>query len=75
MKLVTYRSAIEAAARLGVLADGLVLDVARLPAAARARFQSASRPGQVAVPAPVLPEPHASWVDALEKEWTRRYGV
>jgi putative thiamine transport system substrate-binding protein len=24
---------------------------------------------------PALPEPHASWVDALEKEWVRRYGV
>ena len=55
--------------------DPTVLDVARLPAAERARFQSATRPGQVAVTAPVLPEPHASWVDALEKEWVRRYVV
>ena len=38
MKLVTYRSAIEAAARLGVLADGLVLDVARLGAANQLQF-------------------------------------
>jgi putative thiamine transport system substrate-binding protein len=52
-----------------------VLDVARLPAAERARFASAMRPGQLAQSAPALPEPHASWVDALEKEWTRRYGV
>lgn len=62
-------------ADIDVWGDPTVLDVARLPAAERARFQSASRPGQVAVTAPVLPEPHASWVDALEKEWTRRYGV
>ena len=38
MKLVTYRSAIEAAARLGVLVDGLVLDVARLGAANQLQF-------------------------------------
>ncbi|MEY4693780.1 MAG: hypothetical protein RLZZ95_229, partial [Pseudomonadota bacterium] len=25
--------------------------------------------------APTLPEPHASWVEALEKEWVRRYGA
>ena len=62
-------------ADLDVWGDPTVLDVARLPALDRARFQSASRPGQVAVTAPVLSEPHASWVDALEKEWTRRYGV
>lgn len=62
-------------ADIDVWGDPTVLDVARLPPAERARFQSASRPGQVAVTAPVLPEPHASWVDALEKEWVRRYGV
>ncbi|MDP4922116.1 MAG: ABC transporter substrate-binding protein [Limnohabitans sp.] len=62
-------------ADIDVWGDPTVLDVARLPAAERARFQSASRPGQVTATAPVLPEPHASWVDALEKEWTRRYGV
>jgi putative thiamine transport system substrate-binding protein len=62
-------------ADIDVWGDPTVLDVARLPALDRARFQSASRPGQVAVTALVLSEPHASWVDALEKEWTRRYGV
>ena len=62
-------------ADIDVWGDPTVLDVARLPAAERARFQSAARPGQVTVTVPVLPEPHASWVDALEKEWTRRYGV
>jgi putative thiamine transport system substrate-binding protein len=62
-------------ADIDVWGDPTVLDVARLPAAERARFQSAARPGQVAMTAPVLSEPHASWVDALEKEWTRRYGV
>ena len=23
---------------------------------------------------PTLPEPHASWVEAIEEEWERRYG-
>jgi len=62
-------------ADIDVWGDPTVLDVARLPAAERARFQSAVRAGQLARSAPALPEPHASWVDALEKEWTRRYGV
>ncbi len=29
--------------------------------------------GQLTQAAPVLPEPHASWVDKIEKEWIRRY--
>ena len=62
-------------ADIDVWGDPTVLDVARLPAAERARFQSTPRAGQVARTTPALPEPHASWVDALEKEWTRRYGV
>ncbi len=62
-------------ADIDVWGDPTVLDVSRLPAADRARFQSVPRAGQVRQSAPALPEPHASWVDALEKEWTRRYGV
>ncbi len=62
-------------ADIEVWGDPSVLDVTRLPAAERARFQSAPRAGQVSHSAPALPEPHASWVDALEKEWIRRYGV
>ncbi len=62
-------------ADIDVWGDPTVLDVARLPAAEKARFQSSSRAGQLSANAPALPEPHASWVDALEKEWTRRYGV
>lgn len=62
-------------ADIEVWGDPTVLDVARLPAAERARFQGAVRPGQLVQNAPALPEPHASWVEALEKEWTRRYGV
>jgi putative thiamine transport system substrate-binding protein len=55
--------------------DPTVLDVARLPAADRALFQTGNLPGLVVKGAPTLPEPHASWVDPLEKEWARRYGV
>lgn len=55
--------------------DPTVLDVAKLPAAERALFTAAPLPGQVKQTAPALPEPHASWVDPLEKEWTRRYGT
>jgi putative thiamine transport system substrate-binding protein len=55
--------------------DPTVLDIPRLPAAERARFQTGALPGLVQKPAPTLPEPHASWVEPIEKEWTRRYGV
>ena len=55
--------------------DPTVLDVARLPAADRALFQTGNLPGLVTRGAPTLAEPHASWVDPLEKEWARRYGV
>ena len=55
--------------------DPTVLDIPRLPPAERARFQTGALPGLVQKPAPTLPEPHASWVDPIEKEWTRRYGV
>lgn len=55
--------------------DPTVLDVARLPATERALFQTGNLPGLVQKGAPTLPEPHASWVEPLEKEWARRYGV
>lgn len=54
--------------------DPTVLDLNRLPVAERARFRAVPLPGQVKQTAPALPEPHASWVEPLEKEWTRRYG-
>jgi putative thiamine transport system substrate-binding protein len=62
-------------ADIDVWGDPTVLDVARLPAAERARFQGAARLGQLSQSVLALPEPHASWVDALEKEWVRRYGT
>ena len=54
--------------------DPTVLAVERLPAAERALFASARAPGTVLQPAPALPEPHVSWVEAIEREWARRYG-
>jgi putative thiamine transport system substrate-binding protein len=62
-------------ADISVWGDPTVLDINRLPAAERARFATNPRPGQLQRTAPTLGEPHASWVEALEKEWTRRYGA
>lgn len=53
--------------------DPTVLDLAKLPPAERALFPSKPLPGQPAVTAPTLPEPHAAWVELVEKEWIRRY--
>jgi putative thiamine transport system substrate-binding protein len=61
-------------ADIRVWGDPTVLDVARLPAAERALFGAAAAPGQVTRPAPTWPEPHASWVEPIEREWLRRYG-
>jgi putative thiamine transport system substrate-binding protein len=61
-------------ADIAVWGDPTVLAVDALPASQRAWFQITPVPGQLRIPAPAIPEPHASWVDALEKEWARRYG-
>jgi putative thiamine transport system substrate-binding protein len=57
-----------------VWGDPTVLAIDRLAAADRALFAQVDAPGTVRQAAPVLPEPHASWVDAIEREWLRRYG-
>lgn len=54
--------------------DPTVLALDKLGPADRALFSQGSAPGSVAQPAPVLPEPHASWVEAIEREWARRHG-
>lgn len=54
--------------------DPTVLAVDRLPAADQALFAQGAAPGTVAQAAPVLPEPHASWVEVIEREWARRHG-
>lgn len=53
-----------------------VLAMARLDAADRARFEGLpALPGTLPVVAlgQVLAEPHASWVDALDRAWLQRY--
>ena len=54
--------------------DPTVLALDRLAAADKALFTQAQAPGGVAQSAPALPEPHASWVEAIEREWLKRYG-
>ena len=61
-------------ADITVWGDPTVLDMARLSPQERAEFPAQALPGQVTAPAPTLPEPHATWVDPVEKEWIRRYG-
>ena len=61
-------------ADIRVWGDPTVLALDKLSAADRALFTTTAAPGQVAKPAPTWPEPHASWVEPLDREWTRRYG-
>ena len=61
-------------ADIRVWGDPTVLAVERLVTADRALFAQAAAPGTVTHAAPVLPEPHASWVDPIEREWLTRYG-
>ena len=39
------------------------------------RAMSKTAPGALAEKVPTLAEPHASWVEALESEWLKRYGT
>lgn len=61
-------------ADIAVWGDGSVLDPARLPEATRAAL-AAPAPGALSDPVPTLAEPHASWIEAIEAEWLRRYGA
>ncbi len=61
-------------ADINVWGDPTVLAVNKLDAADRQRFGDQPQAGQVDQPAPVLLEPHGSWVDPLEREWLRLYG-
>lgn len=58
--------------------DPTVLDVAALPEREKARFDEVDLGPATLTPeelGPVLPEPHPSWVSALEDAWTARYGA
>jgi putative thiamine transport system substrate-binding protein len=61
-------------ADIAVWGDGTVLDIGKLTPAAQARIRKTA-PGALAEVVPTLPEPHASWVEALEAEWLKRYGA
>ncbi len=60
-------------ADITVWGDPSVLAADSLPEADREAL-NATATGALADPVPTLPEPHASWVDALEQEWLQRYG-
>ncbi len=79
MVLANFLLSPEAQARkldIDVWGDPSVLDMRRLEAAEREAFEGDRHP---ASPPPdalqrVLPEPHPSWVEALEAQWQVRYG-
>ncbi len=58
--------------------DPTVLNVDKMNATDKARFDSLDlgiatlKPSELGT---MLPEPHPSWMNRLEKEWSRRYGV
>ena len=59
-----------------VWGDGTVLDLAALDPAERARFDALPRGIATLAPdqlLPVRPEPHPSWMVAIEAEWLRRF--
>ncbi|PIW09419.1 MAG: ABC transporter substrate-binding protein [Comamonadaceae bacterium CG17_big_fil_post_rev_8_21_14_2_50_60_13] len=61
-------------ADIDVWGDGTVLDVRKLSAEVQALLRKQA-PGALTEAVPTLPEPHASWVEALEAEWLKRYGA
>ena len=60
-------------ADITVWGDGTVLDISKLAPSSQALIRKKA-PGALAEAVPTLPEPHASWVEALEVEWLKRYG-
>jgi putative thiamine transport system substrate-binding protein len=58
-----------------VWGDPTVLTSAKMNTQDAALFNTARATGQVEKFASVIPEPHGSWVDPIEKEWLRRYGA
>ena len=61
-----------------VWGDPTVLDIASLSKEDKARFEALDLGVATLKPeefGPALPEPHASWMERLEKDWTSHYGV
>ena len=62
-------------ADINIWGDPTVLALRTMSSKEQTLFAGRSAPGQVHNASPVIPEPHGSWVDPLEKEWLKRYGV
>lgn len=62
-------------ADIAIWGDPTVLAMDKLNVTQKASFASKPAPGQLQHTMPTLAEPHGSWVEPLEKEWIRRYGV
>jgi putative thiamine transport system substrate-binding protein len=62
-------------ADLKIWGDPTVLDMAKLSGEDAKSFSSVKVPGAVTNPAPAIPEPHGSWVPAIEAAWLKRYGA
>ncbi|MGB1310531.1 MAG: ABC transporter substrate-binding protein [Leucothrix sp.] len=60
-------------ADITVWGDPSVLDASKLTDAQQAVFNKRA-PGSLTEVNPTLAEPHATWVEALEAEWLKRYG-
>lgn len=81
MLLADFLMSPEAQARKqdpAVWGDPTVLAIDKLAAEDKARFAALDL-GIATLPperlGPTLPEPHPSWVEGIEQEWARRYGV
>lgn len=61
-------------ADINIWGDGTVLDKTKLNQQQQALFNTDLTAGMID-PVPTLNEPHASWVDAIENEWLKRYGA
>ena len=62
-------------ADIAIWGDPTVLAMDKLSATQKASFAAKPMPGQLTHTAPTIAEPHGTWVEPLEKEWIRRYGV
>jgi putative thiamine transport system substrate-binding protein len=62
-------------ADLKVWGDPTVLALSKLSPEDLTLFHKGSVPGAVTLPAPAIPEPHASWVPFIEAAWLERYGA
>ncbi len=62
-------------ADISIWGDPTVLALRTMSSKEQTLFAGRSAPGQVHNASPAIPEPHGSWVEPLEKEWLKRYGV